>query len=218
GGRGAESKSAEEIVGAVPAARLERGRIGPLHLASLHRMFELRLGRSFPRLVLVRVEEASRGNPLYALELGRALIRGGVPADPHDPLPVPDSLGSLIARRLSLLPARTRRAMLLTASAAEATLAELEAASPGFVDDLRPAIESDLVAIDRDAVRFGHPLFAQGVATLASPAELRAAHQDLAAATPSPDARARHLAQATDSPDASVATALADAPRAPARR
>jgi len=42
--------------------------------------------RSFPRLVLVRVEEASRGNPLYALELGRALIRGGVPADPHEPL------------------------------------------------------------------------------------------------------------------------------------
>jgi len=50
------------------------------------------------------------------------------------------------------------------------------------------------VTIDRDAVRFAHPLFAQGVATLASPAELRAAHQDLAAATPSPDARARHLA------------------------
>ena len=210
---GAESKASEEIVGAVPADRLERVLIGPLHLASLHRLFELRLGRSFPRLVLVRVEEASRGNPLYALEVGRALIRGGVPADPHDPLPVPDSLGSLIARRLSLLPAGTRRAMLLAASAAEPTLATLEAASPGFADDLRPAIENDLVAIDRDAVRFGHPLFAQGVATLASPAELRAAHQALAAATPSPDARARHLAQAIDSPDASVATALADAAR-----
>ena len=103
--------------------------------------------------------------------------------------------------------------MLLAASAAEPTLATLEAASPGFADDLRPAIENDLVAIDRDAVRFGHPLFAQGVATLASPAELRAAHQALAAATPSPDARARHLAQATDSPDASVAAALADAAR-----
>ena len=134
---GAESKSSEEIVGAVPADRLERVLIGPLHLASLHRLFELRLGRSFPRLVLVRVEEASRGNPLYALEVGRALIRAGVPADPHDPLPVPDSLGSLIARRLSLLPAPTRRAMLLAACAAEPTLATLDAASPGFADDLR---------------------------------------------------------------------------------
>src|SRR4029079_16885355 len=148
GGRGAESKSAEEIVGAVPADRLERVLIGPLHLASLHRLFELRLGRSFPRLVLVRVEEASRGNPLYALELARSLIRAGAPAAPHDPLPVPDSLGSLIARRLSLLPAGTRPAMLLAASAGRATRATLEAASAGFVDDLRPAIENDLVAID----------------------------------------------------------------------
>src|SRR4029079_4268581 len=130
GGRGAESKSAEEIVGAVPADRLERVLIGPLRLASLHRLFELRLGRSFPRLVLVRVEEASRGNPLYALEVGRALTRGGVPADPHDALPVPDSLGSLIARRLSLLPGGTRRAMLLAATAAEPTLVTLEAAAP----------------------------------------------------------------------------------------
>jgi DNA-binding CsgD family transcriptional regulator len=208
---GAESKASDEIQGAVPADRLERVPIGPLHLASLHRLFEIRLGRSFPRLVLVRVEEASRGNPLYALELGRALIRAGVPADPHEPLPVPDSLGSLIARRLSLLPPGTRKAMLLAASAAEPTLSTLEAASPGFADDLRPAIEDDLVAVDRGAVRFTHPLFAQGVSNLATASELRAAHAALAAATPSSDARARHLAQAAVSPDAAVSAALADA-------
>jgi DNA-binding CsgD family transcriptional regulator len=208
---GAESKASDEIVGAVPADRLGRVPVGPLHLASLHRLFEIRLGRSFPRLVLVRVEEASRGNPLYALELGRALIRTGVPADPHASLPVPDTLGSLIARRVSALPAPTRRAMLLAASAAEPTLANLEAASPGFGDDLRPAIADDLVAIDRDVVRFGHPLFAQGVISLASDTDRRAAHAALAAATRSPDARARHLAQASVGPDEQVAAALADA-------
>jgi len=35
---GAVSRSSEEIVGAVPADRLERVLIGPLHLASLHRL------------------------------------------------------------------------------------------------------------------------------------------------------------------------------------
>jgi DNA-binding CsgD family transcriptional regulator len=208
---GAESKASEEILGGLPGDRLERVGVGPLHLASLHRLFEVRLGQSFTRLVLVRVEEASRGNPLYALELGRALVRTGVPADPHQPLPVPDSLGSLIARRLSLLPAATRRAMVLAACASEPTAESLEAAEPGFAEQLRPAIADDLVAIDRGAVRFGHPLFAQGVIALASPGDLREAHAALAKATGSPDARARHLAQAADGTDESVASALADA-------
>ena len=210
---GTESKASDEILDALPADRLERVPVGPLHLASLHRLFEVRLGRSFPRLVLVRVEEASRGNPLYALELGRALIRTGIPAEPHDALPVPDSLGSLIARRLSLLPADARRAMLLAASATDSSLATLEAAQPGFAADLRPAVEDDLTSVDRDAVRFGHPLFAQGVISLASDADRRAAHAALATATQSADARARHLAQAADGPDESVAGALADAAR-----
>ena len=210
---GAESKASDEIVGSVPVDRFERVAIGPLHLASLHRLFQLRLGRSFPRLVLVRVEEASRGNPLYALELGRALIRAGVPADPHEPLPVPDTLAALIARRLSLLPAPTRRVMLVAASATEPSLATLERAAPGFAEDLRPAIDDDLVAIDHDAVRFGHPLFAQGVTSLASEAELRAAHHALASATRSRDARARHLAHSADGPDGSIAAALDDAAR-----
>ena len=60
-------------------------------------------------------------------------------------------------------------------------------------------------------VRFAHPLFAQGVDGARAPAELRAAHAALAAATPSADARARHLAQAADGPDESVAAALDDA-------
>ena len=47
--------------------------------------------------------------------------------------------------------------------------------------------------------------------SLASAAELRSAHEALAQASQSPDARARHLAQAADGPDESVAAALADA-------
>jgi len=208
---GGETSASDALVAAATPDRTERIPLGPLHLASLHRLFELRLGRSFSRLVLVRIEEATRGNPLYALELGRALIRSGVPPDSHDPLPVPDSLGSLIARRVALLPAATRRALLLVACSAEPTLAALESASPMFAEDVRPAIADGLVGIEGDVVRFAHPLFAQGVTTLAGSGELRTAHAALAAVTRSADIRARHLAQAADGPDASVAAAVAEA-------
>jgi hypothetical protein len=73
----------------------------------------MRLGRSFPRLALVRIEAASGGNPLYALEIARALGDKTLSTDPNASLPVPGSLGSLLADRIRALPARTRHAMLL---------------------------------------------------------------------------------------------------------
>src|SRR6478752_7162102 len=143
---GAETPASDEVLAAVPIDRIERVDLGPMHLSSLHRLFQVHLGRSFPRLTLVRIEEASRGNPLYALELARALIRSGVAVDAHDPLPVPDTLGTLIARRVALLPVSARAAMLLAACAAEPTVETLEAASPAFANDLGPAIDDHLVA------------------------------------------------------------------------
>ena len=149
---GAETPASDGLLAAVPRTGSERVELGPMHLAALHRLFQVRLGRSFPRLVLVRIEEASGGNPLYALELGRALLRDGIPADAHGTLPVPDSLGSLIAGRVSRLPEPTRHAMLLAAAAAEPTVATLERASPGIEADLQPAVEDQLVVIE-DGVR-----------------------------------------------------------------
>ena len=72
----------------------------------------------------------------------------GIPTDAHGTLPVPDSLGSLIAGRVSRLPEPTRHAMLLAAAAAEPTVATLERASPGIEADLQPAVEDQLV-VDR---------------------------------------------------------------------
>ena len=208
---GAETPASDGVLGALPADRSQRLHLGPMHLAELHRLFLARLGRSFPRLALVRIEEASGGNPLYALELGRAMIRAGNPDDPKEALPLPESLGSLIGSRVSLLPRATRGALLLAAAAAEPTVDMLERASPGFRDDLRAAVDDRLVALDRGVVRFTHPLFSQSVASLAGAEELRAAHALLAASTPSADARARHLAHAADGPDEAVALALAEA-------
>ena len=208
---GAETPASDGLLAALPADRLERVALGPMHLAALHRLFQVRLGQSFPRLVLVRLEEASGGNPLYALELGRALIRDGIPADGRRVLPMPASLGALIEARVSRLPETTRSAMLLVAAAAEPTIETLERARPGIKTDLQPGIDDHVVAIDGGAVRFTHPLFAQAVTSLAPAAGLRSANEMLAGAADSQDARARHLANAADGPDETVAAALADA-------
>ena len=195
----------------VPADRTDRVVVGPMPLASLHRIFQLRLGRSFPRLVLVRIEAASGGNPLYALEIGRALSDADIPADPRAPLPVPDTLGSLIAGRIGALPVSARRALLLTAAASIPALETLERASPGVLSALDPAVDEGVVVVDDGAVRFGHPLFAQAILGLARPAELRTAHAALAGAATATDVRARHLGSAADGPDETVAHAVDEA-------
>jgi DNA-binding CsgD family transcriptional regulator len=208
---GAAGEMARDLPSAVPADRTETVRVGPMPLASLHRIFQLRLGRSFPRLVLVRIEAASGGNPLYALEIARALSDADIPADPRAPLPVPDTLGSLIAGRIGALPIPSRRALLLAAAASIPTLEALERASPGIRTALGPAVDEAVVQIDEGTVRFGHPLFAQAILGLAQPGELRAAHAALAGAATSTDVRARHLGSAADGPDESVADAVEEA-------
>jgi Bacterial regulatory proteins, luxR family len=53
-----------------------RIRVGPLSLGGLHALFSARLGRSFARSTMVRIAEICGGNPLYALELARAIHVG----------------------------------------------------------------------------------------------------------------------------------------------
>ena len=203
-------RPAPAILADIPVDVVERIRLGPLPLASLHRLILARLGRSFPRLVLVRIEAASAGNPLYALEIARALGDTVVPVDPHAPLPIAGSLASLMAHRIEVLPEATRDALLLAAAAVEPTPDTLERARPGSIADLRPAAAERIVELGA-VVRFLHPLLAQTVVTEARGEDLRAAHGALARATASPEARALHLGEATEGPDEMVAEALAAA-------
>ena len=52
---------------------LERIAVGPLGLGALGEILHARLGVTFPRATLQRIHAVSGGNPLFALELGRAL-------------------------------------------------------------------------------------------------------------------------------------------------
>ena len=184
--------------------RVQRIELGPVSVASLHRILADRLGRSFPRPALVRIAEASGGNPLYALEIAR--LFGS--ADSGVSMPVPEDVRALVARRVGALPEATRDALLRTASLARPDVS--------LVDEraLAPAEEADLVRITAHGrISFVHPLFASAVYAAASQARRRDVHRVLAVEVADPEERARHLALSCDGPDAEAAGAVARAAR-----
>jgi DNA-binding CsgD family transcriptional regulator len=208
--RDAPDARTNELVSGVPSERRDRIQLGPLPLAALHQLFLARFGRSFPRLALVRIEEASGGNPFYALEIARALgdAAAGPGLAPDGRVPIPDSLASLLQARLAALPKVTRWALLLAAVAAEPTIDGLRRADPNAPDALGAAFEAGVATMDRRAVRFTHPLLGQAVLASADGAALQRAHAALARTATSDEIRARHLAGATDGRDPEVAAAL----------
>ena len=193
--------------GLAGSGKLQRVELGPLSVASLHRVFVQELGRSFPRPTLVRVAQASGGNPLYALEIARLLDRGDVRRDAAG-LPVPDSLHALVAARVRSLPEHTREALLRAAALARPDLRLVDLGA------LAPAEEAGLVRLEGDGrVEFVHPLFASAVYSSAAHSLRRDTHRALAQALADPEERARHLALACDGPDEQVARVLQEAAR-----
>jgi predicted ATPase len=97
---------------------VEQARLGPLNLSATYQLLKARLGLSLTRPQLVRLHEATRGNPLFALEVARELQRSGRRGTPGQPLPVTADIRELLGRRLARLSARTREVLLAAAAAA----------------------------------------------------------------------------------------------------
>ena len=191
--------------------RIVRLELGPLSVAALHRVLAETLGRTFPRPTLVRIAQASGGNPLYALEIARAVARDE-PADPTR-VPVPKSLEALVRTRVRRLPPRTRAALLQAAALARPDVTAVAA------DELAPAEEAGLVRVAADGrIHFVHPLFASAVYSSAPLARRRATHRLLAEVAADAEERARHLALASDGPDEIVVAELRVAARQARRR
>ncbi len=68
--------------------RMRRLTLGPLSMAAIHGVFAQVLGKSITRPMLVRIHQASGGNPFYALEIASEIQRLGS-VSPGQPLPVP---------------------------------------------------------------------------------------------------------------------------------
>ena len=203
-----------------PSGRVDRLRLGPLSLGAIRELLATRTTLSPDRSQLLRLHEASGGNPLFALELA-AKAQAGVPPAWHDTLDVPDSLRRLVLGRITGLAPGPRDVLLVSSLSAEPALPVICAAArdPATAHaDLEAGVRAGLLAMTDGEITFVHPLMRSAVVEQAPAADRRAAHGRLAAAVCGTGARARHLALGAAGPDEAVAGEVEAAARMAARR
>jgi DNA-binding CsgD family transcriptional regulator len=185
-------------------------RLPPLPDGELDRLLRQETGEALPAAALQAVRNTAAGNPLYALELGRAIARDGMPAIPGDLLPVPQRLRGLLLERARRLPPQARHTLLVASAANRPTLTLLRAAGVPDPDrDLGSAEHLGIAVADAEgAIRFRHPLIRAAVHADAPEHSRRAAHGLLAAAVTEPVEQARHLALAHPHEDEATARTL----------
>ncbi len=181
--------------------------LGPLSVAAVQRIIAERLDVNFPRPVLVRITEASRGNPFHALQIARLLVERDV-GNWALPLPVPDDLRALVGERIAALPDETRHALLRAAALTQPDSSLVDLAALGAAE------QAGLVSVGAGGgVEFTHPLFASAVYGSVGEGERRALHRSLAAEVGAGEERARHLALAAVGPDENAAGLVQEAAR-----
>jgi DNA-binding CsgD family transcriptional regulator len=174
-----------------------------LRFGAVRELLHRRLGTPLPRRVVRQVFDRSQGNPLFAVELGRALVEAGLP-EAGGELPVPGLVEDLLGARAGRLPPDVRRALLAVSLSAGLRRTELSSVvDPLVVED---AVSQSVLVEDRSVVRAVHPLLAAVVRSRSTASERRGLHLDLAAAVADPMLRIRHLAIATVRPDAGLAS------------
>jgi DNA-binding CsgD family transcriptional regulator len=202
-------------LGVAPATRLDqivdqagvgRLRVGALSAGAIQLLLRRRLGYGLSRPRLLRLHEASGGNPFYALELARAQSLDPE-LDATAPLAVPPSLEGLVAARLQALDSPTRWASLLVAANGRlpTTLLRPLSIAPDAIDQ---AVAANVLERADGVIRFTHPLLASALYQGASSTERRVGHRLLATVFDDPVDRGRHLALGADAPDDALAAAV----------
>jgi len=204
-----------ELEQVLEPAGVVRVELGPLSFGAISGLLAGRLAAPLPRRVIRQVFDTCGGNPLFALELGRAVLERGLP-EIGAGLPVPEVLGELFGARVGALPPGVRRALMAVALGGGLSGEELAAvADPLAVED---AQASGVLVADGRRVRAAHPLLAAAAAGQAAAAERRDLHAALGAAVGDPVLAARHRALAAAGPDAALAGEVSAAAAAAAAR
>jgi DNA-binding CsgD family transcriptional regulator len=191
------------------AHRIEVRRVAPLAPDAVHRMVRERLPDPLDRWTIERVQEASGGNPFFALELARALPEKNPPGPA---LPLPANLEEIVGARIAGLGLEVEDVLLAVAVLADPTVDLLERAlGPGALERLEEAEARGMIEVEGRRVRFAHPLLAAGVYGRAPELRRRAMHRRLGEVVDSIEERARHLAFADTGP--AVIEALDEAAR-----
>jgi DNA-binding CsgD family transcriptional regulator/Tfp pilus assembly protein PilF len=199
---------------ALPEDRVRRLPVGAVSVEVLGHLLRSRLGADFLHPTVVKVHRTSGGNPFFALEMARALLRLGFPLARGQALPVPDNLRELIRQRFAALSPLTREVLSIAAALSQPTRSLVAAALGGGEADVNPfqeAVEADIIEIDGETISFAHPLFRSVIQSQGRAEDRRALHRRLADLVSDIEERARHLALATDHPSVEVSSALEEA-------
>ena len=184
----------------------------------LEAAFEL-MSSSAPiaRDVAKRCHEASAGNPLALIEIGTGLDpqqRDGA-RELDEALPIGRRLTEAFGSRIAAISEEAQQAGLIAALADRPALATIITALTASGLDQRALLEAEqagIVTISDGELEFVHPLLRAAAVAHASPAQRRAAHGVLAAASAlhddDHDRYSWHLAGAALGPDETAATAL----------
>ena len=163
-----------------------------------------------------RMVEATGGNPLALLELGRAVSH--LPATPYEELPISTSVERAYLRRADGLSEGARQVLLVIAASGVPELGLVQRAASALgvkTADIEQAEGAKgLVAQRGRRLEFVHPLARSAIYHSASPAARRVAHRALARVMTDPidvDRRAWHLAAAAVGWDREAADALQQA-------
>ena len=192
---------------------LTRIRVRPLSLGGLTAVVSGRLGWAVSRPKMVRIAEISGGNPFYALELARVMGAGPAGAAVR----LPSTLSELVDTRIASITAEVSDVLLAAACATSPTIELIARAVSEDADRvaklLEDAADQGLVVLERQQIRFTHPLLARGVYARAGRTRRRALHRRLAGLVDEPELQARHLALASVRGEPKTLAALDNAAR-----
>ena len=205
---------------AFPDDRILRLTVGPITVQATRDMLNEELTTRFPRSALLRIHEVSGGNPFFALQLGRTLLRRGPEHPPGGTLPLPSDLVDLVTDQLSELSDPVREVLLITSAASQPTVSLVVQAigRPTAEDDIEDAFKAGVIEGSAGRIRSAHPLLAAVQYSESSGRARRDVHRRLAGLVVDQEERARHLALGAERPDEDVAAELEDAARQAGRR
>jgi DNA-binding NarL/FixJ family response regulator len=201
---------ATELGRAMPEGRLDVVRLGPVGASELSRILRRALGwvPAWPRVV--RIAELSGGNPLYAVELARAIGSAQSTADLDGPLPAGPL--ELARARIARLPEHARAVVELASVARAPSLDLIHHLDPSAPEDaVAVAQRGGILSVDGDRIGFTHPILAAAAYSSIPLPRRRILHHAVAMVSHDLEERARHLATAADGPDRTVAATLDEA-------
>jgi DNA-binding CsgD family transcriptional regulator/tetratricopeptide (TPR) repeat protein len=187
------------------ALPVTRRTLEPMDRQQLHSVLRERISDLLPTGVLRAALDAAGGNPLFGIEVARALLAGAADRA-REGVPLPDSLTELVGRHVDALPEPTRLSLAACSALRRPTVHQLRGL--GMTEQLAPAERAGLVRIDGHDVTFTHPLYAAAAYQGLAGTQRMQLHARLAGVVDGPEERARHLALGAEQPDEHVAEAL----------